>query len=31
MIDAIALAKAAKDEDDLNKEHEKKKPIILKV
>lgn len=31
MIDAIALAKAAKDEDALNQEQEKKKPLILKV
>lgn len=31
MIDAIALAKAAKDEDALNQEQEKKKPFIFKV
>lgn len=31
MIDAIALAKAAKDEDALNQEQEKKKPLIFKV
>ena len=31
MIDAIALAKAAKDEDEFQQEQEKKKPFILKV